>query len=262
MRAFRDQVLEIMRRKFPDARARPGPDDGSISVESAIFNLDNIYATAHLLPVADREAAVVDFVARLLESRDRSRTAKDIGWVEAKGVLRARLVPVHHFPPDAEILRRPFSPGVVVGYAIDHGRQVRFASRSDRAQWKVKLDQIHEAAVANLESLSEAVPLEISEARGGGRFLVVDTNDSYDAARLVLPRFRGRLLAALGEPIFVGIPNRDFLVAWSANNAQFVQLVARVVEDFGQQPYPITDRIFHVDRQGVRPATASERRGR
>ena len=39
-------------------------------------------------------------------------------------------------------------------------------------------------------------------------------------------------------------------------------VVARVVKDFGQEPYPITDTIFRVDRDGVRPATADERRGR
>jgi hypothetical protein len=260
MRAFRDQVLDIMRRKFPDEAARPGPDDGSISLESSTLNLDNIYATAQRLSGADREAAIVEFLGSTLQaSRNES---KSIPWADAKGNLRVRLVPENYLPVEAEALSRPFAPGVIVAYAIDEGRVVRFASRSDRERWKVDLDTIHETAVANLDALSATVELELAEARGGGRFAFVDTLDGYDAARLALPRFRARLLDALGAPMFVGIPNRDFLVAWSAKTALFGKFVARVVEDFSQEPYPITDTIFRVDRQGIRPATAIERRGR
>jgi uncharacterized protein YtpQ (UPF0354 family) len=260
MRAFRDQVLDIMRRKFPDEAVRPGPDDGSILLESSTLNLDNIYARVQQLRGADREAAIVEFLGSTLEgSRNKS---KSIPWTDAKEVLRARLVPANYLPLEAEALSRPFASGVIVAYAIDEGRVVRFASESDRERWKVDLGVIHETAIANLDALSAAVELEIAEARGGGRFAIVDTDDGYDAARLVLPRFRARLLDALGEPMFVGIANRDFLVAWSAKTALFAKFVARVVEDFSQQPYPITDTIFRVDRQGVRPATANERRGR
>lgn len=260
MRAFRDQVLDIMRRKFPDEAARPGPDDGSILLESSTLNLDNIYDTVRQLPAGDREAAIIEFLGVTLEA---SRTkSKSTSWTEVRGVLRARLVAADYLPSEAEALSRPFASRVVVAYAIDEGQTVRFASASDRERWKIDLDGIHETAIANLDALSAAVELEIAEARGSGRFVIVDTQDGYDAARLVLPRFRARLLDALGAPMFVGIPNRDFLVAWSARTALFGKFVERVVEDFNREPYPITDAIFRVDRQSVRPATANERRGR
>jgi hypothetical protein len=262
MRAFRDQVLQILRREYPDVPAQPGPDDGSIAIGPSILNLDNMHATARLLPAADREAAIVDFLARMMEGRDRADAAKDLPWSEAKDVLRVRLVSAQYFPPGAEVLRRPFAPGVVVAYAIDHGRQVQFASMTDRENWKVDPEQVHQTAIANLETLSGSVSIDIVEARGGGRFAAIATSDSYDAARLALPRFRARLLAALGEPMFVGIPNRDFLVAWSASNAMFSTFVTRVADDFRKQPYAITSAIFRVDREGARPATAAERRGR
>ena len=165
------------------------------------------------------------------------------------------------FDAVADVVRRPFAPGVVIAYAIDHGRVVSFATGSDLERWKVDLKRVHDTAVGHLDDLSEEVEIEVNFVRGGGAFTTIETNDSYDAARLVLPRFRARLLAALNVPVFIGIPNRDFLVAWSANSAQFTNHVASVVENFREQPYPITDIVFRIDHSGVRPATATERGG-
>lgn len=261
MRAFRDRVLEMMRKRYPNVPAKPGSDDGSIAIGEVEVNLDNIYTAARQLPAADREAAVVEYMSQAVEAYRQLDKRKSVSWTDGKSLLRPRLVPAAYLQPAPDTLRRPFAPGVLVAYAIDYGGHVSFVDRDDLDRWKVELDQVHDAAIAGLEASSAKVPMDVRQARDGGTFAVIDTDDSYDAARLVLPRFRARLLQALGEPIFVGIPNRDFLVAWSAR-AQFTTFASQVADDFRQQPYPITDTIFHVDGQGVRPATAAERGGR
>jgi len=258
MRLFRDHALEIIRNRYPDVPAKSGPDDGSISIDSSTVNLDNIYARASRLSKSEREVAVVDFLASVVESYRQSRTGDELTWAEAKELLRPRLVSPEYLRPAPDALRRDFAPDVFLGYAIDYGRQVRFVDHKDLERWQVEFDQVHDAAIANLEALSASVPVDVRKVRGG-RFAAVETGDSYDAARLALPRFRHRLMAAVGEPMFVGVPNRDFLVAWSSDIAQFATFVAKVAEDFGQQPYAITDAIFRVDRKGVRPATVEER---
>jgi Protein of unknown function (DUF1444) len=261
MRTFRDHVLELMHREYAELSAKPGLDDGSISVGEWTVNLENIYSTVRLVAAKDRDAQILDFLSRIVESQQQSFADRDLSWAEAKDLLRPRLTPSQYFDPAPDVLRRPFAPGVVVAYAIDHEREVSFSQGSDLERWKVELQRVHDTAVGNLETLSEELELEVIQARGGGAFAVIDTNDSYDAARLVLPRFRARLLAVLSVPVFVGIPNRDFLVAWSADSAQFANHVAQVVKDFGEQPYPITDTIFRIDHSGVRPSTATERGG-
>ena len=45
--------------------------------------------------------------------------------------------------------------------------------------------------------------------------LVLNSGDGYDATRLVLPQVRDAFAAELGEEYLVGIPNRDFLIAFS-----------------------------------------------
>lgn len=261
VQTFRDHVLKLMRRSYPELPAKLGPDDASISIEPTTVNLGNIYSRIQLLPAKDRDAAVLEFLSMAVESHQQSRAGGDLTWSKAKSLLRARLVASQVFDPAADVANRPFAPGVVIAYAIDHGRIVSFVRQSDLKRWRVELSRAHETAIANLEDLSEGVEIEVLPGLGGGAFAAIEANDSYDAARLALPRFRARLLAALGVPAFVGIPNRDFLVAWSADSGQFAGHVAQVVEDFRRQPYPITDAIFRIDHSGVRPSTASERGG-
>jgi hypothetical protein len=262
MRSFRTQALQILRQKYPDIRAKPGNEDSVIETDRGLVDLTNIQATVRHLPVKQRQAALADSLEELLEQVGRAGEPKTIVWAEASKLLRPRLVPPNIRLTVPELVLRGFATGALMAYVLDHARHLEYVARHMLESWEVDSQRVHDTAIANLETLSETVPIGVREARGGGLFVIIGVNDSYDAARLVLPRFRRRLLEKLGDPIFVGIPNRDFLVAWSADNAQFAKFVARVEEDFGQEPYPITDTVFRVDREGIRPATAEERRGR
>jgi uncharacterized protein YtpQ (UPF0354 family) len=213
------------------------------------------------LPADRQQAAIVDYVSQLLERVGKAGDANRTSWAEMSKLLRPRLVAPSIRQAAPTVLLRAFATGALNAYVLDHGRQVEYVQRDMLKPWNVDSLQVHDAAVANLEALSEGVEIELSQARGGGRFAVIDTDDSYDAARLALPRFRGRLLVALGTPIFVGIPNRDFLVAWSAD-APFAVFADQVAKDSRERPYPITDTIFRVDRDGVRAVTAEDRRKR
>lgn len=128
--------------------------------------------------------------------------------------------------------------------------------------WGVSQDALHDAAIGNLETLSKDVAIEPNRpASGAGRFIAIAPNDSYDATRLLLPGFRARLLAALGDAAYAAIPNRYFLVAWSRDDASHARFVAQIEKDVRNRPYPLTDTLFFISKDGVRPATAAERRG-
>ena len=261
VRGFRTKVLGILQQKYPQLQAKPGEEDSLIEIEAGTIDLTNLYGKVSQLPVNQQQAAMIDYVDRLLERVGKPDDANRTSWAEMSKLLRPRLVAPDMGKAAPTMLVRAFATGALNAYVLDHGRQVEYVQRDMLAPWSVDNQRVHDAAVANLEALSEGVAIELRQARGGGRFAAIDTDDSYDAARLVLPRFRGRLLAALGTPIFVGIPNRDFLVAWSAD-APFSVFAERVAKDAQEQPYPITDTIFRVDRDGVRAATAEDRRKR
>lgn len=264
MRAFRAQVLEIFRQQFPDMSAVPGKDDGSIEIESTTVNLGNIYAAVRPLAAKQRKEAIVDFLERAVESQNLALSERVPSWSEAKKLLRPRLMPAEPLREIPSVLRQEFSPGVVVAYVLDLGKTVRFVDQSDCEKWGLDkgfdVHIVNDWAITNLEQLSAAVPIEPKRLpRGSGVFAAIVEDDSYDAARLLLPKFRKRLISAFGPRIFVGIPCRDLLVVCSADFAGLSMFVEQMAEDFRQQPYPITDTVFLVTNSDqIRPATADE----
>jgi hypothetical protein len=259
--AFRTEVLDILNRKHPTLNAVPA-EYGVIETDTWSIGLYNIYAAVGSLPAQERYAAIGAFLEQMVPI-ERSVQGRSLSWTEAKELVRPRLVPTDLAQVTPDLLHRPFSPGVIVGYVVDHGARMSFINRSEAEEWDVTASSVDETAVANLEALSVPVAVETFEpAHGAGLFTYIHTSDSYDAARLLLPEFRVRLLTALGDTAFVGIPNRDFLVAWSPDCGPFAKLVARVGHDFREEPYAITDTIFVIDRSSVRPATAAELRRR
>jgi len=259
MRGFRTNVLGIMRQKYPELQAKAGDEDSLIEIEAGVIDLTNLHGKVSQLPVPQQQAAMIDYIDRLLERVGKADDASRASWAEMSKLLRPRLVPADMRRAMPTMLLRDFATGVLNACVLDHGRQVEYVQRDMLAPWGVDSRRVHDTAVANLETLSKDVEIKLREARGGGRFIAIDTDDSYDAARLVLPVFRGRLLDALGAPIFAGIPNRDFLVAWSAD-APFGVFADRVAKDAREQPYPITDAIFRIDRDSVRAVAAEDRR--
>jgi hypothetical protein len=258
LRAFQAEVLDILHRKYPAMNAVAAQEVGVVEIDEGSIGLKNLHAMAGSLPARKRQAAIVDFLEKLVAMAP-SRRAQPPPWTEVKEFVYPRFVPTDLVQLTPSLLHRPFSPGVAVGYVVDHGSSVSFIDGEEAEAWGVAEQSVDETAIANLEALSAPVPIEVRRPkRGAGLFAYCQTMDSYDAARLLLPRFRCRLLAALGGLAFVGIPNRDFLVAWSPDLGLFETLAARVGQDFREQPYAITDTIFRADRQGVRPATAVE----
>lgn len=264
MRAFREEVLEIFRQRFPGMSAVPGKYEGSIEIESTTVNLGNILAATRPLAAKQRREVIVDFLERAVESHKMASSERVPSWNEANKLLRPRLMSAEPLREIPSILRKEFAPGVVVAYVLDLGKTVRYVDQSDCESWGLDkgfdVHIVNDWAVANLEQASAAVPIVPKRlAHGSGLFAAIVEDDSYDAARLLLPKFRKRLISGFGPRIFVGVPCRDLLVVCSADFAGLSVFVEQVAEDFRQQPYPITDTIFLVTNSDlVRPATPNE----
>jgi uncharacterized protein YtpQ (UPF0354 family) len=260
LRDFQAEVLDILKRKYPAMKAVAAQKVDVIEVDGGLsIGLLNIHATVRSLPAPERRAAIGEFLDQMMATA--SRQPRPRSWAEVEEFVFPRLMSTDVFQVAPDLLHRPFGAGVIVGYVIDHGPGVAFINRKQSEAWDMPVQSVDETAVANLEALSMRVHIDAQrEADGPGLFAGVDTNDSYDAARILLPKFRSRLLAALGDTIFVGIPYRDFLFAWSPDATLFENYVMHVRQDFRQRARPITDTIFVIDRSGVRPATAAELR--
>lgn len=85
------------------------------------------------------------------------------------------------------------------------------------------------------------------------KFLMIQSNDGYDAARLLAPKFREFLASKLGYPFHAGIPNRDFLIVWSIENPEKMKsgFAESIAEDFREKPYPLTPNVLVVTKEKI-----------
>jgi uncharacterized protein YtpQ (UPF0354 family) len=148
---------------------------------------------------------------------------------------------------------------VVIAYALDSDASYKLVIQDDLVKWSVDADAVHAAAIDGLEDLSAGIEIRARPSKKGpGVFATILTRDGYDAARLLLPGFMKRMRGVLSDTVVVGIPNRDFLIAWTPDFAAHAGFVAQIGEDVQSQPHPLTDELFIAGPDGVRLATAAE----
>ncbi|MFN4257605.1 MAG: DUF1444 family protein, partial [Saprospiraceae bacterium] len=113
-------------------------------------------------------------------------------------------------------------------------------------------DDLEEIARKNLDTYAPELNVQIVESKEGGKAALVNEQDGYDAARLLLSRLHAKLAPELGGDFYVATPARDMFIAMTPRPEPFIErLRGRVAEDFRRLPYPITKDLFFVTRDGV-----------
>ncbi len=127
----------------------------------------------------------------------------------------------------------------------------RFLTEWDLKGWGIRGAALHKLAPQNLKWL--AWPERLEGARqAGGRLILVNTNDSLDASRLLHPDLHQLLSGPLGSPFYAGVPNVNTLIAFSAgDNSLFEHVLRQIAHDYQTSAYPITPHPFLVTSAGV-----------
>jgi uncharacterized protein YtpQ (UPF0354 family) len=119
-------------------------------------------------------------------------------------------------------------------------------------RWGVQSEDLEQISRENLSRYRPDLQVRVVESETGGRAAILSVLDGYDAARLLLDTLHSTLAPQLKGDFFVATPARDMFVAISRDPEDFVGKVQRrVVRDFNRLPYPITDALFIVTRDGV-----------
>ena len=80
------------------------------------------------------------------------------------------------------------------------------------------------------------------------RLFIYNSGDGYDAARLLLSDVLSGWARDLPGQLVIGIPNRDFLIAFSDVNPEILRAVAAQVQaDAVQQQYGLTEQLFTLE---------------
>jgi uncharacterized protein YtpQ (UPF0354 family) len=80
---------------------------------------------------------------------------------------------------------------------------------------------------------------------GDQRLFIFNSNDGYDATRLLLTDILATWAQHVSGHLVIGIPNRDFLIALGDANPDILRSVAAQIQiDAVQRDYGLTDRLF------------------
>jgi uncharacterized protein YtpQ (UPF0354 family) len=260
---FSREVLELLRLRRPQWQFELSKKPATIVSGNKELYLGNLFDIVHALRGRDRENRILDFVDAVVTAVKDTTAPQTYDAV--RHLLRARVVPASYenqtFGNNVSMLIRPLSGATRVACAIDGDKAVEFVTTKHLKDWSMEPDAVLAAAVANLDDTSRGVEIKVLQASGGpGHFATVNVTDSYAAARLLAPRFMARLRAQLGPAVFAAVPNRDFLVAWSADFAKKREFAAQVAKDAATEAYALTNELFVSSAEGLRVATSAELR--
>ena len=252
-REFGRRVLAIVRALYPGKDVQLSHDGGTLRIGDMQFGLENLAARFRL---ADADAGQLETMVREhfeLLAHDAGELTGELSWGEAKPLLLPQIMP-ESFTKQVALAHRPFAPGLRMGLVVDAPKGYRYTRKDELAAWRLTLEQAFAIALANLDARSQN--LQVHAVLDRDKFLAVQSGDGYDAARVLLPRWLELAGSHLGLPFRFGIPNRDFLICWSADSRPGTQASfrKRIAEDFGRQPYPLSPLVFEMNSEGnVRP---------
>ena len=256
-KALQSEVLAMLKQEYPGRAFKAGKSSDVIVTDKGELGLSNLRARLCLAspPLSAKERIEVAraHFRSTLPLVDHPSPGKPEAWASVQSRVMPQLMPVEYgakFQGDKALVSRPFIPGVAAAVVIDREKAYSYVRRSDLARWKIGADALFDHALKNLDAKSKAAKLQSS--RGPDKFMAYEEKDGYDAARLLLPGVRSEAAKLLGDPFLASIPNRDFLILWSAaNSAQFQKFTRqKATDDFKAQPYPLSPATLRVWRDG------------
>lgn len=248
-RAFQSRVLAILSDLYPERSFRRADDPLVVEIGEQKLGLTSLRANFLRGSQSDVELRelISDHFGKVffgLKLVDR----EDLTWEAAQSRLMPQLMP-QEFLEKIPLISYPFGDGVEFGFVLDTEQAYSYLVVKDVERWNVDKEQIRKVALANLSNRSQGI--EIAAFPGDNAFIVINTMDGFDAARIVSPDLRSFLGETVGKSFYFGIPNRDFLVCWSKNgDAEFQgQMRTQISKDFDEQPYPLSRNAFEVTEE-------------
>jgi Uncharacterized protein conserved in bacteria len=142
---------------------------------------------------------------------------------------------------------------LIVTYVIREPKSVVYINEKHLELWEVNEYTLHSQALENLRRLTNSTGKYKTVGTGAQRLFVWETQDGYDATRLLLTDVLVAWQQQLPGRIVIGVPNRDFLIAFSDSDRNVLEGVARQIQvDAHQQEHGLTDRLFTIRNATLR----------
>lgn len=129
-------------------------------------------------------------------------------------------------------VHRPFVAGLIITYVFDFPDYRAYVNVDMLARIMDRpgstFDAIHEHALENLRWRTTSHNYE-THGLYDKTMVVCETRDGYAATRVLLPDLMATWAERIPGRILIGIPNRDFLIAFSDRSPAHVAAMARQV---------------------------------
>jgi hypothetical protein len=151
-------------------------------------------------------------------------------------------------------VHRPFVVGLIITYVFDFPHHRAYVNESILARMmagpETTFDMIHEYALHNLR-LRTTSDVYHTHGLRDKTMVVCDTHDGYAATRVLLPDLMDTWAGRIPGRMLIGIPNRDFLIAFSDRDPGHVAAIAgQVRRDAAERDHPLcADLLLWKDGQ-------------
>ena len=141
-------------------------------------------------------------------------------------------------------VHRPFVAGLIVTYVFDFPHHRAYVNENILAQMmagpETTFDMIHEYALQNLR-LRTTSDVYHTHGLRDKTMVVCDTHDGYAATRVLLSDLMDTWAGRIPGRMLIGIPNRDFLIAFSDRDPAHVAAIAgQVRRDAAERDHPLS----------------------
>jgi hypothetical protein len=252
-RVFSDRVLQLAREKFPLLKCEQG-EDFRLQIGESSVNLFNFYRSYVNDPTRFEEI-VLTALTTVVQVQEWGKDQTEPPLHEVRDRIMPMLYPEavwrESFPNFVGV---PWVAGLMILYVVDESQAYWYIREDLLKTWDLSVDELHELALANVDAYfaRDGMELTVAGEDDGPKLLMPTKADAYNTSRMLSPVFHARLQDVLGREFAVGVPGRDFFVAFSLDFGEaLAQIRRKVVEDHAQMDHPLTDRILLVSADGV-----------
>ncbi|MEQ9617296.1 MAG: DUF1444 family protein [Phycisphaerales bacterium] len=248
--AFAEQVLKMLLRCHTGLDiSLSGPSE--LTVNGRRLDLENLHRLVSTDP--DRGVEIVEqYLDHLFD--DEIVAVNAMPWEIARAKIMPRIQPesIFNHLSREQVAFVPYVNDTVIVFVIDMPHMTVSVTTEQMLRWGVDAERLERVARKNLARYTPDLEFRRLESEEGGRAMVLSIQDGYDASRLLLSDIFGLLAPEFGGDFLVATPSRDMFLAISQDPGEFIHRVqSRVDNDFARLPYPITNRLFYVTRDGV-----------
>lgn len=257
---FGEEVADLLNSVRPESKA-VYVGKFKILIEGSRIDISDLYRMIKKEPDNGR-AIALKYFEDLLGFYD-----SDIdfyNFLEVKHLVMPRIFPqdIADEMEPGKCIFKPWINGCVVAFVLDFPEVTININKQMMSAWgAVYAEDLEIFALKNLWEITKGVPIDMvsiesEDGSGQAKACLIKCDDSYDAARILLPRVYENLRKELGNEYYVAIPSRDFFMAISASGdrTDIIEMVERKVkEDYENMPYPICKRLFLCVKDGIAP---------